>query len=66
MDDGLDEDAQVFTGLTRFVAFKADTQASRARVIQRHLEHQLLLPFLRQNSTYRFLFLGEKDGERDG
>lgn len=62
MNDGLDEDAQVLALLPGLVALEADAQAGRARVVQGHLEHQLLPPILQHQGACLLPFL--KEGKR--
>lgn len=62
MDDGLDEDSQVLSGLPGLVALQAQPEAGWARFIERDLIHQLL-PAILQHLTGCFLvFLKEKKG----
>lgn len=64
VDDGLDEDSQVLSGLSGLVALQAEPQAGRARFVERDLVHQLL-PAVLQHLTGRFLaFLEKKTKQR--
>lgn len=54
MNDGLDEDPQVFSGLPGLVPLQADSQAGRARFVERDLVHQLL-PAILYHLTARLL-----------
>lgn len=63
VDDGLDEDTQVLSGLSGLVALQADPQARRARFVQGDLVHQLLSAVLQHQAAGLFTFLKQK---RDG
>lgn len=52
MYNGFDEDAQVFSCLPGLVSFEADAQACRTGVVKGHLEHELLLPALRNKACH--------------
>lgn len=60
MDDGLDEDTQIFSGLFGLVAFQADAQPRGARLIEGDLVHQLLPAVLQQHTVGFLTFLGGK------
>lgn len=64
MDDGLDEDAQVLAGLPGLVALQADPEAGRARLVEGHLEHELLAAVLQQQAARLLAFLRGTNGDR--
>lgn len=61
MDDGLDEDAQVLSGLPGLVALQADAQAGRPRVVERDLIHQLFPAVLQHQAASILPFLADSD-----
>lgn len=60
MDDGLDEDAQVLSGLSGLVALEADPQAGRTRFVERDLVHQLFPAVLQHQTADLFTFLKDR------
>lgn len=60
MDDGLDENAQVLTSLSRFVALQADSKAGGTRLVQWDFIHQLLPAVLQHQISSIFTFLKER------
>lgn len=60
VDDWLDEDAQVFPGLSRLVALQADSQACRAGLVEGDLVHQLLSSVLQHQTPSIFTFLEDR------
>ena len=60
MDDGLDEDAQVLSGLPGLVALQADAQPGRARLVEGDLVHQLLPAVLQHHAAGFLTFLEEE------
>ena len=65
VDDGLDEDAQVFPGLPGLVALQADPQAGRARFVEGDLIHQLLPAVLQKQTASLFTFLKKKNRKKN-
>lgn len=61
MNDGLDEDPQIFPGLLGLVPLQADPQAGGARFVEGDLVHQLLPAVLHHLPARLLAFL---KGER--
>lgn len=60
VDDGLDEDAQVLSGLSGLVALQADPEAGRTRFIEGDLVHQLLPAVLQHQTAILLSFLKDR------
>lgn len=67
MNDGFDENSQIFSGLPGLVPFKADAKSCRASVIEGNLKHELLLPVLQNHATHarQLIFLEGAKKEKD-
>lgn len=67
MYNGFDEDSQILSCLPGLVSFEADAEPRRAGVIKGHLEHELLLPILRNKGSHtgHLVLLGVRERERE-